>query len=290
VVRDNAKMRTQDTTPIIVTMQHFYQALEEVEPSFGIAEDELKTMLRGELIEWGADYMRLLDTGRVLVKQVQNSEQTPLMSLLLEGESGSGMTAIAAKLAIESGFPYMKVINPESYLGFNESSKCSSIAKIFEDAYKSPLSLIIIDNIERLLEYVPIGPRFSNQVLQTLLVVLKRIPPVEGRKLMVIATTSSLSILRDMEMKQAFKHVHRVSQLTKAPHVLKVMEQMGIAVEKEEANNIANACAFPIGIKQLIDVMEMAKQTGQNMTKTRFMECLRSCGFDQKLRFEEEKE
>lgn len=37
---------------------------------------------------------------------------------------------------------------------------------MFEDAYKSPLSIVILDDIERLLEYVAIGPRFSNAVLQ----------------------------------------------------------------------------------------------------------------------------
>jgi vesicle-fusing ATPase len=38
--------------------------------------------------------------------------------------------------------------------------------QVFEDAYKSPLSIVILDDIERLLEYVAIGPRFSNAVLQ----------------------------------------------------------------------------------------------------------------------------
>lgn len=83
---------------------------------------------------------------------------------------------------------------------------------MFEDAYKSPLSIIILDDIERyllwnlhvnfdhllrsyvfilneyswwsvdnwccrLLEYVAIGPRFSNIISQTLMVLLKRLPP-----------------------------------------------------------------------------------------------------------------
>lgn len=81
---------------------------------------------------------------------------------------------------------------------------------MFEDAYKSPLSVIVVDDIERLLgtflvlstvvkkdrlqnsfqDYVPIGPRFSNAVLQTLLVLLKRQPP-PGKKLLIFATSSS---------------------------------------------------------------------------------------------------
>jgi vesicle-fusing ATPase len=51
---------------------------------------------------------------------------------------------------------------------------------VFRDAYKSPLSIVIIDEIERLLEYVSIGPRFSNTVLQALLVLLKKAPPQEA--------------------------------------------------------------------------------------------------------------
>ncbi len=36
---------------------------------------------------------------------------------------------------------------------------------------------MILDDIERLLEYVAIGPRFSNTILQTLLVLTKKARP-----------------------------------------------------------------------------------------------------------------
>lgn len=49
--------------------------------------------------------------------------------------------------------------------------------QVFDDAYKSQLSCVVVDDIERLLDYVPIGPRFSNLVLQALLVLLKKAPP-----------------------------------------------------------------------------------------------------------------
>lgn len=52
-----------------------------------------------------------------------------------------------------------------------------SLFQIFDDAYKSQLSCVVVDDIERLLDYVPIGPRFSNLVLQALLVLLKKPPP-----------------------------------------------------------------------------------------------------------------
>lgn len=54
---------------------------------------------------------------------------------------------------------------------------CFVFFKVFDDAYKSQLSCVVVDDIERLLDYVPIGPRFSNLVLQALLVLLKKPPP-----------------------------------------------------------------------------------------------------------------
>jgi vesicle-fusing ATPase len=63
------------------------------------------------------------------------------------------------------GFPFVKLISPENYVGYTETGKIERIVKVFEDAYRSPLSCIMIDNIERLIEFVDIGPRFSNPLL-----------------------------------------------------------------------------------------------------------------------------
>ncbi|KAG7280616.1 hypothetical protein CRUP_023235 [Coryphaenoides rupestris] len=101
----------------------------------------------------------------------------------------SGKTALAAKISEDSQFPFIKICSPDKMIGHSEIAKCQAIKKIFEDAYKSQLSCVVVDDIERLLDFVPIGPRFSNLVLQALLVLLKK-PPPKGRKLLIIGTTS----------------------------------------------------------------------------------------------------
>ena len=68
--------------------------------------------------------------------QVRNSSKTPLMTCLLEGPPGTGKTALAATVGIDSDFPFVKVISAENYVGWGEQAKCSAIAKVFDDAYK----------------------------------------------------------------------------------------------------------------------------------------------------------
>lgn len=52
--------------------------------------------------------------------QVQNSDKTPLLTCVLEGPVGSGKSAMAATVAMESEFPFVKVISPESLVGYAE--------------------------------------------------------------------------------------------------------------------------------------------------------------------------
>ena len=85
------------------------------------------------------------------MEQVRKSERTPLVSVLLHGPSGAGKTALAAPIAMGSDFPFIKLISPETMVGFTESQKIAQLHKVFADSYKSPLSVVVVDSLERLL-------------------------------------------------------------------------------------------------------------------------------------------
>ena len=110
-------------------------------------------------------------------------------------------------------FPYVKLISPENFVGYTESGKINAIVKIFDDAYRTPLSCIVLDNIERLIEFIDIGPRFSNPILQTLLVLIKKIPKNSSNRLLVMGTTNSAKILKDLEIIGCFNLVINVPTL-----------------------------------------------------------------------------
>ena len=168
---------SDDINNMKVNRQDFHNALEEVKPAFGVSEEELATCIQGGIIHFSRFISDILNEGRLFVQQVRQSESTPLVSVLLHGPPGCGKTALAAKIAMDSDFPFIKLVSPEAMVGFNEVQKVQHLNKTFTDAYKSPLNIVVVDNIERIIDWVPIGPRFSNAVLQALMVLLRKQPP-----------------------------------------------------------------------------------------------------------------
>ena len=73
--------------------------------------------------------------GKLYVDQVRQSSRTPVVSLLVHGPAGAGKTAIAATIALESEFPFIKLISPETMVGMTESAKIAEITKVKKKNY-----------------------------------------------------------------------------------------------------------------------------------------------------------
>ncbi|KAI9470797.1 MAG: P-loop containing nucleoside triphosphate hydrolase protein [Benjaminiella poitrasii] len=261
-----------DVDDLKVCMDDFLNALKEVQPAFGVSESELQQCIQNHIIPFSPSVDQILRDGRLYVDQVRQSARTPLVSVLLNGFAGAGKTALAATIAINSEFPFIKLISPETMVGMTESQKVNEINKVFNDSYKSPLSVIVIDSIERLLDYVPIGPRFSNSVLQALLVLLKKKPP-KDRRLLILATTTQREILDHMDMTSEFSaeiYVPTITSLEGVDIVLQHLELFNDS-EKERALSIlrqANVDSkLAVGIKKLLMIIEMARQDEDKIDK-----------------------
>ncbi|KAG6778750.1 hypothetical protein POTOM_015095 [Populus tomentosa] len=239
-----------DEESIKVTMDDFLHALHEIVPAFGASTDDLERCRLNGMVDCGDRHKHIYQRAMLLVEQVKVSKGSPMVTCLLEGPSGSGKTALAATVGIDSDFPYVKIISAETMIGLHESTKCAQIVKVFEDAYKSPLSIIILDDIERLLEYVAIGPRFSNIISQTLM----------GKKLLVLGTTSEVSFLDSVGICDAFSVTYHLPTL-KADDAKKVLEQLNVFAE-DDVSDAAEALN-DMTIKKLYMLIEMAAQGEQ---------------------------
>lgn len=250
-----------------VNRDDFLVALEnDIKPAFGTSAEEIESVIRNGIINWGDFVNHIFHEAGIFINQVRNPNTSGTVTVLLEGAAKTGKTSLAAKIALDSQFPFVKICSPEAMVGYTEQAKCQIIRKMFDDAYKSPLSCLIIDDIERLIDYAPVGPRFSNLVLQALLVLLKKQPP-KHKNLLVLCTTSEKDILEQLKLPAVFtKRIH-CSLLTKPEHVVTVLQNVCSTTEpvftRDQVNKIAQKIAgvnVHVGIKQLMDAIQNANE------------------------------
>ncbi|KAF2108710.1 P-loop containing nucleoside triphosphate hydrolase protein [Lophiotrema nucula] len=255
----------QDVENYRVKREDFLAAIEETTPLFGVAEEELGKRLLGGIIHYSPHIDAILKEGQLYINQVRKPGSTPLLSVALHGPPGSGKTALAAKMAIDSDFPFIKFVTPEDMVGFSEMQKVQQLDKIFRDAYKSPLSVIVIDNIELLVDWVPIGPRFSNTVLVALKVLLGKQPP-KDRKLIIFATTTARSVLTQLDLFSRFDAEIAVPNVNEQQELAHILQHSGAFSEQDqdrairEIQDITGSREVGVGIKRILTSIETAKQ------------------------------
>ena len=266
-----------DPEKMRVTWEDFERALKEVQPAFGLEKDELSMRFRNGIIEYSDEFKKLYSDLMTMVEQVRSSEHTPLISVCLDGVQGCGKTALAAYVAMQSKFPFVKFISADMLLGASDSSKAGTISAIFQDAYKSPLSMIILDDLERLVEYVRLGPRFSNSVLQALLVLIKKNPPTVGRKLMIVATTSQRNAMEELGLMDPFNVIMDIPVPYAPKDVAEVLRKTG-GMDEEVIAKVSSEITMGVPVKELLLIQEMARSDSENgvITYEKYMDCFRA--------------
>ncbi|KAG8624024.1 hypothetical protein KVT40_009000 [Elsinoe batatas] len=248
-----------------VQMADFISALDEVQPLFGASEDELSKCIPAGILHYSHGIDSILTYGREYTSQVR-SGGSPLLTLLLHGPKGSGKTALAAQIALDSQFPFIKLVRPFDMTGMNELQKIQYLQKVFTDAYKSPLNVLVLDNLELLIDWVPVGPRFSASVLAALKAMMENRPP-QGRPLLIIATTSDLSVLRqlqlDFDAEIPVPYINKHQELAFVMHESGVFKQNEISAVLAEISDTTSSedLGGGIGIKTVLTAITTASHS-----------------------------
>ncbi|OQR93106.1 vesicle-fusing ATPase [Thraustotheca clavata] len=265
-----------------ITLEDFELALSEIKPKFGAPQDTLEMYYRHGLVSYGPAFDDVRNTLNKLLGHVKTNANTSLMSVMLHGKPGAGKTALAAACAVASEYPLVRYIKVADMIGRQELAKSSYLYTIFEEAYRSTLSMIIIDDMERLMEYVANGPRFSNSVLQTLLVMIKNPVPVIGRKLFIVGITSSYDDMHMLGLTSVFDVSLEVPLLAEPSQFEAVLADMQLPMQEDDRSRVAEYLGqtMPLGVKKLLAITEMARQDMLNdgsesvITYDRFIDCV----------------
>lgn len=145
----------------------------------------------------------------------------------------------------------------------NEIQKIQALSKVFTDAYKSPLNVLVLDNIELLVDWVPVGPRFSSAVLAALKGLMEQKPP-KGRPLLILATTSERSVLQQLQL--FFKAQIAVPNLRTQEELRVVLKESGQFDEQGieraigEIESTTGSKEIGVGIAQIVLAIQTAMQ------------------------------
>ncbi|KAL2759819.1 hypothetical protein ACRALDRAFT_1039014 [Sodiomyces alcalophilus JCM 7366] len=264
-VGELAKMKS-DVASMKIKMEDFLAALTEVKPAYGVSEDDLERSVKMGIIRYGRHIDDVIRTGMSYVNTLKDSQVLNRMAVLFHGPPESGKTALAAHIAMRSEYPFVKLVSPQNLTAFrDEFGKKDYLSKIFSDAYKSPLSILILDNFEQLIEWNPIGPRFSNTILDRLMSLIQSEPP-KGRRLLVFVTTSELTVLKMLGVMKLFgRRQVPVPAVADLRDLESLLLESGL-FEAGQVSHIINTISAEtgskqvgIGIKTVLECIEEAK-------------------------------
>ncbi|KAL1882088.1 hypothetical protein VTK73DRAFT_2497 [Phialemonium thermophilum] len=225
---------SDDVADIKITRADFMKALEEIKPALGADDSELEEKLTYGIVHYSPIIQSVLNDSLVYVETVRQLERLRRLSVLIHGPPSSGKTALAVHIALRSNYPFVKIISPENLVGYRDGvAKKDFIHKVFSDAYKSPLSCLILDNLERLIEWNTVDLHVASAVLQALITLTRSTPP-KGRRILILATTSKLSLIEQLDVASAFDRQIHVPAVMNMRELAFVLEASGKFNSKEE--------------------------------------------------------
>jgi vesicle-fusing ATPase len=127
-----------------------------------------------------------------ILEQARQGGKLPLVTVLVQGPPGAGKSAVLAHLgSLANGFTFRRHLTGQELASLGEEAACDMLVQAVQDAHQCPHSLLMLDDLEGLSQYVPLqGGRVSLPRLHTLLSVLGRAPAKVSRVGVVLATTS----------------------------------------------------------------------------------------------------
>lgn len=178
---------------IIITKKYFEKAIQEISPSFGSMTSNINDMIPENIILYEGSQKIYED-----IITSYNDMKTHMISIIIYGDNKSGKTTLICKVAKDLGIKFTKIISAMDIIEMDEITRSQYIIKIIKDSYLVDNSMVILDDIDNIINFVSIGNviSFSNKLYQTISTILKSTQ--ESNKLIIICTTGNMLLYENI--------------------------------------------------------------------------------------------
>jgi vesicle-fusing ATPase len=175
----------------IITQDDLVRGFKEIKPLFGSLSNEIGIITSKEFTLYSDNYKYVYDD---IIGNIKQNKKGKIISFLIHGDYFVGKTTLACNIMKNSNIGCIKFINSEKLI--NSYSKDQSIYEMFDSGYKSETLGIVLDSVEKIIEYSRLGNQYNNKILQVIYTILDKV--IENNKSVYIILTSSNSELMDI--------------------------------------------------------------------------------------------
>jgi SpoVK/Ycf46/Vps4 family AAA+-type ATPase len=184
-------------------MDDFLKGVKDIKSIFGDVSDQISKYCDKPLVIWSHFKLASMD----LLDKVESLSEGHIMRILVHDKSYTGKTTLACQVVQQLHPSCARMIN--SMLLSTVTNPCHTIHKTFDEITKVSDGVIILDALERLIEWCPLGVRINNQILQSLLVEMtQHIIPTQ--KTLVIMTCDNKTLIDELGMTDLFDYVYEL--------------------------------------------------------------------------------
>jgi vesicle-fusing ATPase len=188
---ERGEVKVAANEPLLVCQQHFEEAINDIKPVFGSDEEKLKHNVVLGIDHYDDQFTQELKLATAFIQRFMSSPiESDIGVVRVYGDSGSGRTAIASHLALEAKVPFIRYLDSMDFIGESSRSIIHTLRETFDNAYRSPKSIIIIDDIE-----VPLKVNkqaYDNEVFHALRSLLKMVPYEDSKVLVILTSLDSM--------------------------------------------------------------------------------------------------
>ena len=174
-----------------ITQDDLVRGFKEIKPLFGSLSNEIGIITSKEFRLYSDNYKYVYDD---IINNINQNKKGKIISFLIHGDYFVGKTTLACNIMKNSNIGCIKFINSEKLI--NSYLKDQTIYEIFDSGYKSETLGIVLDSVEKIIEYSRLGNQYNNKILQVIYTILDKV--IENNKSVYIILTSSNSELMDI--------------------------------------------------------------------------------------------